>query len=234
MLEEQKVTREEFRAFLHCVLQTIQFAPLGVYDGAVEELCEAYFEPHRVYHGPKHIMDYVRYLQSVREHFVEGDVLSYEMALCAALFHDVVYDIENPQFNESMSAREAVRFLDSIGFGEGDIAHAVFHSIILTNPDTPLGSMVRPSRMLAMTNPNIALFLDGDNMWLSTPEAFEAAEKAVVEEYSNVYPLDVVLSGRKEFYERFLDRTSGQTFLSSHNQTRNVMAQRLLEEAVGR
>lgn len=216
----EQVTQEEFKAFLHCTLQSIKFAPQETYQDTVDALCDAYFEPHRVYHGPQHIMEYVRYLQSVREHFVEGDSLTYEQALFAALFHDFVQDLEYPQRNESFSAAVAEKWAKTLEFDMGAGPAAIF----LTTP-----FLVGDHG--AITH-NGALFLDGDNMWLSSPEAFEAAEQAIVQEYSNFFPTAAVLLGRANFYERFHAHTHGQPFLSPHNQSRNKMASLLLERAI--
>jgi predicted metal-dependent HD superfamily phosphohydrolase len=222
-MTNNEVKREEFAAFLHCTFQTIKFAPKQKYDAVVEYLCDAYFEPHRSYHGACHIMDYVRYLRDMREHFHDESVeplFTYEVALFAAMFHDVVYQIEDPSQNESLSAMSAMKWAKSLGF-DNHFCGSIVAAILFTVSDTPRGSHLPEP---------LNVFLDGDNLWLMSQEAFDEANARIVEEYSNFYDVEEVRAGRRVFLKRYLEESGGVLFRAQINRHRNGFAQKLLTQ----
>ncbi len=151
-----------------------------------DQLVVAYGEVGRYYHTDRHISQCLRHFQSFR-HLAQqpGEI---EVALW---FHDAVYDSRRRD-NEALSAEWAMRYLKAEGVESGVVNR--------------IAAMILATKMHGTQDADTALLLDIDLGILgSSPEAFEAYDRAIRLEYAWV-PEAEYRSGRAKVLQQFLDR----------------------------
>jgi predicted metal-dependent HD superfamily phosphohydrolase len=139
-------------------------------EAMAEALIRRYAEPHRRYHGTRHLLEVVRKVDELA-----GDQDLFLVRL-AAWFHDAVYDIpERELTNEEASARLALRELSRAGLEQEDLTQ-VARLVRLTADHVP-GSR----------DPEGELLCDADLAVLAgPPDAYAAYASAVREEYGHL------------------------------------------------
>jgi predicted metal-dependent HD superfamily phosphohydrolase len=156
----------------------------------LEQLAQAYGEPHRHYHTLDHIGALLALLDRHGRGAADPDALR-----LAILFHDVVYDPTRHD-NEQASAAVAAERLARLGFAESLVAK-VAHYIIATRHDRPTE---------AMGDADLALLLDLDlSILAAAPGDYRAYAGAVRREYAFV-PDHLYRPGRRRVLEGFLAR----------------------------
>ena len=148
-------------------------------EAMAEGLIRRYAEPHRRYHGTRHLLEVVRKVDELA-----GDQDLFLVRL-AAWFHDAVYDIpERELTNEEASARLALRELSRAGLEQEDLTQ-VARLVRLTADHVP-GSR----------DPEGELLCDADLAVLAgTPEEYARYVATVREEHAAV-PDEQFLAGR--------------------------------------
>jgi predicted metal-dependent HD superfamily phosphohydrolase len=142
----------------------------GEEAGFFTDLDSRYREPHRFYHGWKHILACLEELDAVRGSC--ADPLAVELALW---YHDAVYDPRAAD-NEARSAECARQAAVGMGLGQR-AAEAAAGLVLLTAHRAGTHSSALPSG-------DAALLLDIDLAVLgSPPDAFAAYESAIRAEY---------------------------------------------------
>lgn len=127
-------------------------------------------EPHRRYHGVRHVTWVVRH---VRELAAEVPVADEAAVIAAAFFHDAVYD-PRAHDNEERSADLAERVLRELGWDDARCA-VVGRLIRATAAHGPTG------------DPDTAVLLDADLAVLGAePAAYQAYVTGVRAEYAHV------------------------------------------------
>jgi predicted metal-dependent HD superfamily phosphohydrolase len=139
-------------------------------EAMAEALIRRYAEPHRRYHGTRHLLEVVRKVDELA-----GDQDLFLVRL-AAWFHDAIYDIpERELTNEEASARLALRELSRAGLEQEDLTQ-VARLVRLTADHVP-GSRDAEGELLC----------DADLAVLAgTPEEYAAYVAAVREEHAAV------------------------------------------------
>ena len=134
-------------------------------------------EPHRRYHGVRHVTWVVRH---VLELTTSAPVTDLDAVVVAAFYHDAVYD-PRASDNEEQSARLAERMLGELGWDAarrrrvGDLVRATAAHRVPANPDT------------AAPDIDVAVLLDADLAVLgSDPAAYQAYASGVRVEYAHV------------------------------------------------
>ncbi|RZI85635.1 MAG: metal-dependent phosphohydrolase [Rubrivivax sp.] len=153
-------------------------------------LSPLYAEPHRAYHGLKHIQALLTLLDA-HQHLVH-DTMAVTLAIW---FHDAIYDSTRKD-NEELSAVLAERTLLEWGCGAPLIASVV--------------SKIRATKRHEWTDgdPDTAVFLDFDLSILAAPEpVYEAYARQVRQEYAWV-PEPLYGPARAEILRSFLNRSS--------------------------
>ncbi|MBO0765220.1 MAG: HD domain-containing protein [Hyphomicrobiaceae bacterium] len=162
----------------------------------LEELVEAYGEPHRHYHT----LDHIRALLALLELHGHGAADPRALRL-AILFHDVVYDPSRHD-NEEASAAVAAERLTRLRFPEALVARVALY-IVATRHD-------RPGE--AVGDGDLALLLDLDlSILAAAPGDYQAYASAVRREYGFV-PDDLYRAGRRRVLAGFLTR--GRIYLT--------------------
>ncbi len=164
---------------------------------------KAYTAPERGYHGLKHIQEM---LVLWREH---GHLLKMPVEVyLAIMFHDIIYEVGDPQYNEVRSARFAREYLSRYLRTKGISINRVCHLIKLTaqhgriSPDTP--------------DNDVRMFLDMDMaIFGASRKRFMEYEKGVFKEYYFYYPMEVYLVARIKFLEGLYEHRD-KLFLSEH------------------
>ena len=138
--------------------------------GALDEVVARHREPHRRYHGVRHVTWVVRHVHALAAEVELADV---DAVVAAAFFHDAVYD-PTAADNEESSARLAERVLGELGWS-APRCHAV-------------GAMVRATAAHgAPADTDTAVLLDADLAVLgSDPAAYQAYVTGVRAEYAHV------------------------------------------------
>ncbi|HEX9258939.1 MAG TPA: hypothetical protein VF855_05330 [Acidimicrobiales bacterium] len=162
-------------------------------DDALAALLGRYREPHRRYHGVKHVAEV---LAACDELLARSRGLDDPAAVrLAAWFHDAVYD---PRAvggaNEASSATLAARVLGELGVATGRIS-AVQRLVLMTAQHRPQG-------------PDEAVLADADLAILAArPAVYEAYRNGVRAEYAHVNE-EAWRVGRASVLRSFLDRTA--------------------------
>jgi predicted metal-dependent HD superfamily phosphohydrolase len=154
----------------------------------------AYSSGGRAYHGVDHVVSVLRSFDEVAS---EHGWLHPAEVFLALLFHDAVYSAGAPD-NEERSAefarREIERWIPRLGIDPDRVAR-------LVRLTAHHGSIERDA-----VSEEEALFLDCDMAIVgATPDAFDAYDRQIAEEYS-ILPPEVFERGRRAFLERLLDR----------------------------
>ena len=158
----------------------------------LEEMVQAYGEPHRHYHTLDHIAALMTQLDRHGADVADRDALA-----LAILFHDVVYDPTRPD-NEEASAAWATARLEGLGFPEALRAKAARY-ILATRHD-------RPPDTADAGDADLELLLDLDlSVLAASPDAYRAYAGAVRREYAFV-PDGLYRPGRRRVLEGFLRR----------------------------
>jgi predicted metal-dependent HD superfamily phosphohydrolase len=156
---------------------------------AFDDVVGRHREPHRRYHGVRHVTWVVRHVHDLAGSVSVADLGAVTMA---AFFHDAVYDPRAAD-NERQSAALAVRVLDALGWAQ-DRAHAVASLIAATERHEPTDE------------PDRAVLLDADLAVLgSEPAAYQAYVTGVRAEYAHVDPPSW-RTGRAAVLRSLLDR----------------------------
>jgi predicted metal-dependent HD superfamily phosphohydrolase len=143
-------------------------------DGAAwaefDDVVGRHREPHRRYHGVRHVTWVVRHVLELAETESVGDL---DAIVAAAFYHDAVYD-PRASDNEEQSARLAERVLAGLGW-DADRHRRV-------------GAMVRATTAHASPHDaDTAVLLDADLAVLGAdPAAYEAYARGVRAEYAHV------------------------------------------------
>jgi predicted metal-dependent HD superfamily phosphohydrolase len=162
----------------------------------LEDLVQAYGEPHRHYHTVDHIGSLLALLDLHGCRAADPDALR-----LAILFHDVVYDPARHD-NEEASAAVAADRLTRLGFSEALVAK-VARYIVATRHDKPDE---------AVGDGDLALLLDLDlSVLAAAPGAYRAYADAVRREYAFL-PDDLYRAGRRRVLAGFLAR--GRIYLT--------------------
>ena len=159
-------------------------------QAVLDELVQAYSEPHRHYHTIEHVASLLRLLD---EH--GRGVLDRNAVALAILFHDVVYDPTRHD-NEQVSADLAGERMTSLGF-PGQLIAKVKGYILATQ-----------HRQSAPTinDADLALLLDLDlSVLAAAPAAYRAYAQAIRREYAHV-PDVLYRLGRRRILQGFLVR----------------------------
>jgi predicted metal-dependent HD superfamily phosphohydrolase len=178
-------------------LDVAELAPTA-HDDAVDavglDLLRRLEEPHRAYHGARHVVEMFLALEELEQ---AGSVTAREAALArvAACFHDAVYDpAAPPGANEADSADLALRSLRSLGVGQEDV-DTVAGLVRATERHEPPGA-----------DGLAAAFHDADLWILASPqERFDEYCTQVRAEYAAV-PDAAYASGRAAVLQPFLHR----------------------------
>jgi predicted metal-dependent HD superfamily phosphohydrolase len=164
-------------------------------------LLDRWTEPHRRYHGTRHLVELFWALEELEE---AGEIGPRQAALgrLAAWWHDAVYSVSDPAGNEAASAELASRQMAELGFGAADRAE--------------VEGMVRASERHETTDGTgiLAAFTDADLWILAAPgERFDSYCAQVREEYAKV-PDEDYRRGRSAILRPFLDRP--QIYATDH------------------
>lgn len=154
-------------------LRTAWQAAVGTAPAATAEFDDVigrHREPHRRYHGVRHVTWVVRHVNELSAEVVVADPGA---VTAAAFFHDAVYDPRGGD-NEAQSAALASRVLGSLGWNEARCA-AVEALIRATQGHEPTD------------DPDRAVLLDADLAVLgSDPSAYQAYVTGVRAEYAHL------------------------------------------------
>jgi predicted metal-dependent HD superfamily phosphohydrolase len=146
------------------------------------QIVAAYAEPHRVFHGPAHLLQVLARLEEAGAD---------DRLLMAAWFHDVVYR-PGQNDNEDRSAELAEAALGALGYPE-EASRFVCDAI-------------RATAKHAAERSAFDLLFDADLSVLGeSPESYERYRKAIRREYAAV-PDDTYRNGRAEFLRQMLAR----------------------------
>jgi predicted metal-dependent HD superfamily phosphohydrolase len=155
-------------------------AAIGDDPAALAELDDVvarHREPHRRYHGVRHVTWVVRHV-----HELAADVPASDLGavVAAAFYHDAVYD-PRASDNEEQSARLAERVLGELGWDAarrrrvGDLVRATAAHAVPAARDT------------GVADADVAVLLDADLAVLgSDPAAYQAYARGVRVEYAHV------------------------------------------------
>ena len=139
---------------------------------AFDEVVARHREPHRRYHGVRHVTWVVRHVCDLCDHVPVADM---DAVVAAAFFHDAVYDPRGGD-NEERSAQLAERVLEELGW---DAARR-----------RAVGAMVRATAThSAPADTDTGVLLDADLAVLGAePAAYQAYVTGVRTEYAHVDP----------------------------------------------
>lgn len=155
-----------------------------VADALYADVLARYGEPHRAYHGPRHV-DHV--LATIDE----LDAAPGEALRWAAWLHDVVYDTRAAD-NEARSAEYARERLPALGVAAADVER--------------VAGLVLATATHEAFDGEAAVLLDADLAILGADEAaYDAYAAAIRREYAWV-PDDLYRAGRAAVLRGFLDR----------------------------
>lgn len=162
-----------------------------------KELVSRYSEPQRAYHTTRHVADCVSQAQAAM-----ADWRAPRAALCALLFHDVVYDPASKS-NEDDSADLAVAAIEKLIEPKGvesssaeELSAEVQRLILLTKHSAQPSEDDGDGRLL----------IDIDLSILGAPrKAYDAYDRAIRREYSFV-PAEAYRAGRTAVLKSFLTR----------------------------
>jgi predicted metal-dependent HD superfamily phosphohydrolase len=137
---------------------------------AFDEVVARHREPHRRYHGVRHVTWVLRHVRELAEHVPVADI---DAIVVAAFFHDAVYDPRAAD-NEERSAQLAERVLEQLGW------HAARRAVV--------GAMIRATAAHGATgDADTGVLLDADLAVLGAdPAAYQAYVTGVRTEYAHV------------------------------------------------
>jgi predicted metal-dependent HD superfamily phosphohydrolase len=159
-------------------------------QAVLDELVQAYSEPHRHYHTIKHV---TALLQLLDKH--GRGVLDRNAVALAILFHDVIYDPARHD-NEQASADLASDRLAPLGFPDQLIAKVKGYILATRHGESP------PT----INEGDLALLLDLDLSILAAPPSeYHTYAQAIRREYAHV-PDVLYRLGRRRILEGFLAR----------------------------
>jgi predicted metal-dependent HD superfamily phosphohydrolase len=143
----------------------------------LDEVLARHRQPHRRYHGVRHVTWVVRHVHDLAASVRVSDL---DAVVAAAFYHDAVYD-PRASDNEEQSARLAERILGELGWNAarrcrvGDLVRATAAHAVPANPGT------------GAADADAAVLLDADLAVLgSDPAAYEAYAVGVRVEYAHV------------------------------------------------
>jgi predicted metal-dependent HD superfamily phosphohydrolase len=155
-------------------------------------------EPHRHYHGVRHVTWVVRHVEELAAAEPVDDV---DAVVVAAFFHDAVYDPLAPD-NEAASARLAERELTELGWIEPRRRR------VTTMVEATATHVVAAAGFEPGLEVDTAVLLDADLAVLgSEPASYQAYVAGVRSEYGHVSATDWC-TGRTRILQSFLDRPS--------------------------
>ena len=156
---------------------------------ALGDVVARHREPHRRYHGIRHVTWVVRHIRELAAEAATDDL---DAIVAAAFFHDAVYDPRATD-NEEQSALLAERTLAELGWSE--------------DRRMRVGDLVRSTAVHAGTDdPDAAVLLDADLAVLgSEPAAYQAYATGVRSEYAHV-DADAWRTGRSQVLLDLLSR----------------------------
>ena len=154
-------------------------------------------EPHRHYHGVRHVTWVVRHVEELAASEPVDDVGA---VVVAAFFHDAIYD-PRASDNESASARLADRELATLGWDEPRRQRVVTMVEATATHAVPDAPGIDPGIEM-----DTAVLLDADLAVLgSEPASYQAYVAGVRSEYAHVSADDWHI-GRTQVLQSFLDR----------------------------
>lgn len=154
-------------------------------------------EPHRQYHGVRHVTWVVRHVEELAATEPVDDV---DAVVVAAFFHDAIYDPQTSD-NESASARLADRELAALGWDEHRRQRVTTMVEATATHDVPADPDIDGG-----IDTDIAVLLDADLAVLgSEPASYQAYVTGVRSEYGHVSD-DDWRTGRTQVLQSFLDR----------------------------
>ena len=169
-------------------------------EGLVDALQAAYAAPPRAYHGFGHVREVLRHYDEVAAG--PGWSQPREVGL-AVLYHDAVYEAGRGD-NEARSAELARAQIAAWLPDAGIDADCVAKLILLTARHGQHAPQDFPADAIGE---DIRLFLDCDMAILgATPEAFEAYDRAIADEYRGVVPGWLYRRKRRAFLRGLLAR----------------------------
>jgi predicted metal-dependent HD superfamily phosphohydrolase len=156
---------------------------------ALDAVVARHREPHRRYHGVRHVTWVVRHVRELAAELPTDDP---DAIVVAAFYHDAVYDPRVTD-NEEQSALLAERVLTNLGWSE--------------DRRRRVGDLVRATAAHAPTDDrDTAVLLDADLAVLgSEPAAYQAYVTGVRTEYAHV-DADAWRTGRSQVLRDLLDR----------------------------
>lgn len=155
---------------------------------AGDELIARYREPHRAYHGCRHLVWVLRHVRSLMAS-PDVDVADGTAVLAAAFFHDAVYEPTVPHDNERDSARLAASTTSNLGWSS-DRTRRVADLVMCT-----------ADHLAPEGDADAAVLCDADLAVLGTePSDYEAYVHGVRREYGHLDD-DVWRAGRTEILE---------------------------------
>ncbi|ACU59510.1 HD domain-containing protein [Chitinophaga pinensis] len=181
-------------------------------DQGFELITRHYSATDRHYHNLHHLY---ALLQLQLEH---SDLIAdNENFLLAIFFHDLIYDVKQPD-NEEQSAMAAAEYLFQTSYPAADIEGVM--------------NFIRATKTHVNTDahPDLDYFLDFDLSILGTPaDVYAGYAKQIREEYS-IYTDEVYNAGRKKVLQHFLDQPSIFKTDDFRAQRETVARQNLLTE----
>lgn len=174
--------------------------PLALPPGQIDALRAAYAEPPRAYHDFTHVAEVLRHYAIVSA--APGWRQPVEVAL-AVLYHDAVY-VAGKSDNEARSAQLAISEIERWLPGQGIDAQRVAYLVELTarhGRHAPSDFDADPAADDARN------FLDCDMAILgAAPDAFDAYDRAIAQEYAGVMPGWLFRMNRRRFLRGLLAR----------------------------
>jgi predicted metal-dependent HD superfamily phosphohydrolase len=155
----------------------------------LDELLQAYAEPHRRYHTIEHIDALLYQLEEHGQTVVHRDAVIF-----AIYFHDIVYDPLRHD-NEEKSAALAGERLAFLGCPDGIIAKVELFI-----------DATKHARDIVINDGDVAVLLDLDLSTLAAaPAEYRTYSQAIRREYAHV-PDELYRAGRRQILEGFLAR----------------------------
>lgn len=155
----------------------------------IQELTEAYSQPHRVYHNLQHIEELLS-LCATHDRVIKDQ----QTLKLAVWYHDVVYDVLSKE-NEKLSADFAARHLSDLEFEQATIDRVTTYILASSHHVASFSE-----------DPDLAYFLDFDLAILSTDRTkYREYTRKIRAEYG-MYSDTEFAAGRAKFLETFLTR----------------------------
>ncbi|MGB5953424.1 MAG: hypothetical protein WBG57_13040 [Ornithinimicrobium sp.] len=175
-------------------------APEDLVDSECMFVIRSWTEPHRAYHGLRHVADMLSVLQRLARSLPTLDEHSLSLARGATWYHDVTYDPRaTPGSNEQRSATLARDHLHRLGAADQDV-DAVEALVVMTadhQAQAPLPGL-SPDLLDA--------FHDADLWILSSPaQRYREYARQIRDEYAHV-PAKLFASGRTIILRNFITR----------------------------